>query len=122
MRLFCLLFRFLFLPSLFRLFARRADRLERQGYQFPHRQYDNGRELEEKPANENERKQVDWLEARLAQRDVKVDTLYSEVRKLENEKLELVYKLHEKELQLKEAEMKKCEVRGCDKRQPPSDY
>ncbi|MCR8874296.1 hypothetical protein [Phocaeicola barnesiae] len=72
--------------------------------------------------NENERKQVDWLEARLAQRDVKVDTLYSEVRKLENEKLELVYKLHEKELQLKEAEMRKCEVRGCDKRQPPSDY
>lgn len=72
--------------------------------------------------SENERKQVDWLETRLNQRDIKVDTLYSEVRKLENEKLELVYKNHELELRLKEAEMKKCEVRGCERRQPPSDY
>ena len=42
--------------------------------------------------NENERKQVDWLEK------------------------------HELELKLKEAEIKKCDVRGCSKRQPPSDY
>lgn len=72
--------------------------------------------------NENERKQVDWLETRLAQRDQKVDSLYSEVRKLESEKLELIYKLHELELRQKEAEMKRCDVRGCGKRQPPSDY
>lgn len=69
-----------------------------------------------------ERQQVDWLEKRLAQRDTKVDALYGEVRKLENEKLELVYKNHELELQLKEAEMKKCLKRGCGDREPPSDY
>ena len=72
--------------------------------------------------NENERKQVDWLEARLAQRDAKVDALYGEVRKLENEKLELVYKNHEIEILLKEAEVKKCLKRGCGEREPPSDY
>ena len=72
--------------------------------------------------NENERKQVDWLEARLAQRDAKVDALYTELRKQESEKIELIYTLHEKELQLKEAEVKKCEVRGCENRKPPSDY
>lgn len=69
-----------------------------------------------------ERQQVDWLEKRLAQRDTKVDTLYGEVRKLENEKLELVYRNHELELQLKEAEMKKCLKRGCVEREPPSGY
>lgn len=69
-----------------------------------------------------ERQQVDWLEKRLAQRDTKVDALYGEVRKLENEKLELVYRNHELELQLKEAEMKKCLKRGCGDREPPSDY
>lgn len=69
-----------------------------------------------------ERQQVDWLEKRLAQRDTKVDALYGEVRKLENEKLELVYRNHELELQLKEAEMKKCLKRGCMDREPPSDY
>ncbi len=71
---------------------------------------------------ETERQQVDWLEKRLSQRDAKVDALYAEVRKLENEKLELIYKNHELELQLKEAEMKKCLKRGCGDREPPSDY
>ena len=69
-----------------------------------------------------ERQQVDWLEKRLAQRDAKVDALYGEVRKLENEKLELVYRNHELELQLKEAIIKRCDVRGCSGRKPPSDY
>ena len=71
---------------------------------------------------ETERQQVDWLEKRLAQRDAKVDALYGEVRKLESEKLDLVYKNHELELQLKEADMKKCLRRGCGDREPPSDY
>lgn len=71
---------------------------------------------------ETERQQVDWLEKRLAQRDAKVDALYAEVRKLENEKLELVYRNHELELQLKEVIIKRCDVRGCGNRKPPSDY
>lgn len=72
--------------------------------------------------DENERKQVDWLEKRLEQRDEKVDALYIELRKKESENLELVYKNHELELQLKEAEMKRCLKRGCGDREPPSDY
>lgn len=30
--------------------------------------------------DENERKQVDWLEDRIAQRDMKIDTIYVELR------------------------------------------
>ncbi len=31
--------------------------------------------------NENERKQVDWLEKRLSERDAKIDVLYNEFRR-----------------------------------------
>lgn len=72
--------------------------------------------------DENERKQVDWLEKRMAERDAKIDGLYAELRQVQAERLEEVYKRHEQELKLKEAEMKRCDVRGCGNRQPPSDY
>ncbi|WP_298047029.1 hypothetical protein [uncultured Bacteroides sp.] len=72
--------------------------------------------------NENERKQVAWLEERIAQRDAKIDTIYVELRQEQAEKLQLIYDKHELELKLKEAEIKKCDVRGCSNRQPPSDY
>lgn len=72
--------------------------------------------------DENERKQVGWLENRLAQRDQKIDALYVELRREQEAKLEVIHKLHESELRRQEAEMKRCEVRGCGKRQPPSDY
>ena len=72
--------------------------------------------------NENERKQVAWLEDRVSQRDSKIDTIYVELRKEQAEKLQLIYDKHELELKLKEAEIKKCDVRGCTNRQPPSDY
>ena len=72
--------------------------------------------------NENERKQVDWLEKRLAERDAKIDAIYVELRQEQAEKLQLIHDKHELELKLKEAEIKKCDVRGFSKRQPPSDY
>ena len=72
--------------------------------------------------NENERKQIAWLEERIAQRDAKIDTIYVELRQEQADKLQLIYDKHELELKLKEAEIKKCDVRGCGNRQPPSDY
>ncbi len=72
--------------------------------------------------NENERKQVAWLEDRIAQRDAKIDALYIELRQEQAAHLDEIHKRHQTELKLKEAEMKRCDVRGCSKRQPPSDY
>ncbi|MCB6271544.1 MULTISPECIES: hypothetical protein [Bacteroides] len=72
--------------------------------------------------NENERKQIAWLEDRIAQRDAKIDGLYAEMRQEQKAHLETIHKFHESELKLKEAEMKRCDIRGCANRQPPSDY
>ncbi|UBD64007.1 hypothetical protein K6V25_13770 [Bacteroides salyersiae] len=72
--------------------------------------------------NENERKQVAWLEDRISQRDAKIDALYIELRQEQAAHLDEIHKRHQTELKLKEAEMKRCDVRGCGKRQPPSDY
>ena len=71
---------------------------------------------------DNEKKQIAWLENRMAQRDAKIDALYIELRQVQNEKLELISKLHEKELELETIKVKRCDVRGCTNRQPPSDY
>lgn len=72
--------------------------------------------------NENERKQVSWLENRLAERDKKIDALYAELRSEQAARLEEVHRRHEVELKLAEAEVKKCHKRGCADRIPPSDY
>ena len=72
--------------------------------------------------NENERKQVSWLEARLAERDKKIDNIYAELRAEQSARLEEVHRRHEVELKLTEAEVKKCCKRGCPDREPPSDY
>nr|DAI42972.1 MAG TPA: hypothetical protein [Caudoviricetes sp.] len=60
--------------------------------------------------NENERKQVAWLEERIAQRDAKIDAIYVELWQEQAEKLQLIHDKHELELQLKEAEIKKCDA------------
>lgn len=72
--------------------------------------------------NENDRKQIDWLEARLAERDAKIDHIYSELRAEQAARLEEVHKRHEVELKLAEAEIRKCLKHGCGGRIPPSDY
>ena len=48
--------------------------------------------------DENERKQVDWLEDRIAQRDTKIDAIYVELRNEQNDKLIWIHKCHELEL------------------------
>lgn len=72
--------------------------------------------------DENERKQVAWLEERISQRDAKIDALYVELRQEQSGKLNLIHKNHELELKNTELTYKKCDVRGCQNRQPPSDY
>lgn len=72
--------------------------------------------------NENERKQVSWLENRLAERDKKIDAIYAELRAEQTARLDEVHRRHEVELKLAEAEVKKCHKRSCADRIPPSDY
>ena len=62
---------------------------------------------------ENRRKKVDWLEERLEQRDGKIDGLYAELRKEQEDKMGWMIRCHEVELAQKES---------CGKRIPPSDY
>lgn len=71
--------------------------------------------------NENERKQIDWLEDRIAQRDTKIDTLYVELRHEQSDKLTWIHKCHELELQLKDAEHNRCDRpdNECNRRIPP---
>lgn len=70
---------------------------------------------------ENERKQVDWLEDRIAQRDTKIDGLYVELRQEQSEKLTWIHKCHELELQAKDAEHNRCDRPDdeCSRRIPP---
>lgn len=72
--------------------------------------------------SDNNRKQIEWLEKRIGERDLKIDALYAELREEQAAKLETIHQLHEVELKLAEAEVKKCHKRGCRDRIPPSDY
>lgn len=72
--------------------------------------------------SENGRKQIDWLESRLAERDAKIDALYSELRKEQAERIQEINLRHEVELRLTDAEARKCCVRGCSNRIPPSEF
>ncbi|WP_106831170.1 hypothetical protein [Parabacteroides pacaensis] len=67
----------------------------------------------------NEKNQVGWLEDRIAQRDAKIDSLYIELRKVEDDRLRIVYEKHALELELKEANYNKCLVYDCQDRKPP---
>lgn len=71
---------------------------------------------------ENYRKQVDWLEKRVLDRDAKIDRLYAELRQEQAARLDEMHKRHAAELALAEAEVKKCHKRRCPDREPPSDY
>lgn len=72
--------------------------------------------------DENERKQVDWLEKRLTERDTKIDAMYIELRKTQTTLIEEIRKRHETELKLKGIEIRRCDVPHCLNREPPSDY
>ncbi len=75
-------------------------------------------------ATENQvtRSQIDWLEKRLAERDAKIDAIYSELRKEQTLRIGEIHQRHEAELRLADAEARKCIIRGCPQRQPPSEY
>lgn len=68
------------------------------------------------------KEEIARISAEKLKRDEKVDYLYGELRKSEEQALDLMRGKHELELRLKEAEIKKCDVHGCPNRQPPSDY
>ena len=72
--------------------------------------------------NDNYRKQIDWYEQRLKERDQKVDALYNELRETQRALMDSTRRVHELELSLKEAEIKRCLKRGCGDRVPPSEY
>lgn len=71
---------------------------------------------------ENRRKNVNWLEERLTLKDEKIENLYVELHKEQEEKMGWINRCHEVELAQKESDMKKCEIRGCVRRIPPSEY
>lgn len=72
--------------------------------------------------NDNARKQIDWHEKRLQERDAKIDRIYEELRAEQAARLEEIHKHHETQLNLKDAECKRCLKHGCADREPPSDY
>lgn len=69
--------------------------------------------------NQNRRLQIDWLEKRLAERDSKIDAIYTELRLEQTRRIDEIHQRHEVELRLTEAEARKCLVRGCASRIPP---
>lgn len=69
----------------------------------------------------NEKTQVNWLEDRITQRDLKIDALYAELRQEQSAKLHEIHKRHGLELTLKDAEHNRCDRSDneCGKRTPP---
>ncbi|HCC51114.1 MAG TPA: hypothetical protein DEQ30_02920 [Porphyromonadaceae bacterium] len=70
---------------------------------------------------DNWERQIERYEKRLQERDIKVDTLYTELRKEQEKNLSLLEQINNKELENKLLIIQKCEVRGCTSRKPPSD-
>ena len=61
------------------------------------------------------------MEARIGERDKKVDIIYKELRDEQKAHLETLQKLHEKELECKDLEYDKCYRPMCRKRIPQRD-
>ncbi len=68
---------------------------------------------------DNKIKHTDWLEARLRERDEKVDAQYKEFRAEQNAHLETIRELHAAELTIKDLEYDKCKRDMCPLRLPP---
>ncbi len=69
--------------------------------------------------NQNRRQQIDWLEKRLAERDAKIDAIYTELRNEQSLRITEINNRHVAELRLAEADARKCLVHGCPSRIPP---
>lgn len=70
---------------------------------------------------DNDIKRTDWMEARIGERDKKVDIIYKELRDEQKAHLETLQKLHERELECKDLEYDKCYRPMCRKRIPQRD-
>ena len=69
----------------------------------------------------NDIKRTNWMEARIGERDKKVDIIYKVLRDEQKAHLETLQKLHEKELECKDLEYDKCYRPMCRKRIPQRD-
>ena len=67
----------------------------------------------------NEMKRTDWLEARIKERDDKVNSLYKELREEQRAHLETIRGKHQIELVCKDLEYDKCKRDMCPHRIPP---
>lgn len=70
---------------------------------------------------DNDIKRTDWMEARIGERDKKVDLIYKELREEQKAHLDTLQRLHEKELECKDLEYDKCYRPMCRKRIPQRD-
>lgn len=70
---------------------------------------------------DNDIKRTNWMEARIGERDKKVDIIYKELRDEQKAHLDTLQKLHEKELECKDLEYDKCYRPMCRKRIPQRD-
>lgn len=67
---------------------------------------------------DNDIKRTNWMEARIGERDKKVDIIYKGLRDEQKAHLDTLQKLHEKELECKDLEYDKCYRPMCLKRIP----
>jgi len=67
-------------------------------------------------------RQIERYNKLLQERDIKVDSIYIELRKEQEKNLSLIEQLNSKELENKMLMITKCEVRGCMERKPPGTY
>lgn len=68
------------------------------------------------------KKQIEYLQNRLEQRDNKVDFLYAELRDKESQALRLIAENNALELKAQEADMWRCNILDCDHRIPPKNF
>lgn len=66
--------------------------------------------------DENSRRQIDWLEKRVAERDKRIDKIFSELRNEQRETIGLMKKLHQLDSNLRFAYLMKCDVVNCKDR------
>lgn len=65
---------------------------------------------------ETGRKQIDWLEKRITERDRRIESIFLELRKEQNGTIELLRKLHELQMRLREEQYYRCERTACPSR------
>lgn len=65
---------------------------------------------------ETGRRQIDWLEKRITERDSRIESIFQELRKEQKNTIDLLRRLHELRMRLREAHHYRCERMGCPSR------